>query len=93
MQLCTEVWFMLIDHPFCLTSTSPPINSLQEETGGVLVSQEPSKIILYRGWGAGVENRRARNKEVNDKGASLPSPSVSPELLAAMRLECGLSSN
>ncbi|KMT02848.1 hypothetical protein BVRB_8g194280 [Beta vulgaris subsp. vulgaris] len=75
------------------TSVQEVVHILEEETGGVLVSQEPSKIILYRGWGAGVENRRARNKEVNDKGASLPSPSVSPELLAAMRLECGLSSN
>lgn len=70
------------------------INLLQEETGGVLVSQEPSKVILYRGWGGGVETGHASNKENHDKRAGIPSlAAVSPELLAAMRLECGLSSS
>lgn len=70
------------------------INSLQQETGGVLVSQEPSKIILYRGWGAGVETNHVRGKKGDhDKQAGVPSLEVSPELLAAMRIECGLSNS
>lgn len=75
------------------TSVKELIFKLEQETGGVLVSQEPSKIILYRGWGAGLETGFASNKEDRDKLAGAPSLAVSPELLAAMRLECGLSSN
>ncbi|KAL2929659.1 CRM-domain containing factor CFM2 chloroplastic [Bienertia sinuspersici] len=63
-----------------------------QETGGVLVSQEPSKVILYRGWGAGVDCGLAHgNKRGHGKQASLSSLDVSPELLAAMRDECGFS--
>lgn len=57
----------------------------QEATGSVLVSRETNKVILYRGWGAEVaqnssgENRADEEKEV-----------ISPQLLEAIRLECGL---
>ncbi|KAL1211310.1 CRM-domain containing factor CFM2 [Cardamine amara subsp. amara] len=34
------------------TSVQEVISKLKEETGALLVSQEPSKVILYRGWGA-----------------------------------------
>lgn len=73
--------------------------SLQQATGAVLVSQEPSKVILYRGWGAREENGRsdrmnrsdARKTSAGREGG--PRPTVSPELRAAIRLECGLKSN
>ncbi|KAL9242443.1 hypothetical protein vseg_016437 [Gypsophila vaccaria] len=71
------------------TSVKEVVFRLEQETGAILVSQEPSKVILYRGWGAGAD-RRSSSKEDNGTGASKPSLSVSPELLAAMRIECGL---
>lgn len=66
----------------------------QEATGAVLVSQEPSKVILYRGWGAedepGCRNKKnARDKMSFGREVDLQ-PAVSPELLAAIRVECGL---
>lgn len=70
---------------------------LQQATGAFLVSQEPSKVILYRGWGAGEEHRhsyRVNNdvrKTSRQEGGSRPT--VSPELMAAIRLECGLNGN
>ncbi|KAK9706183.1 hypothetical protein RND81_07G109300 [Saponaria officinalis] len=51
--------------------------------------EEPNKVILYRGWGAGAD-RRSSSKEDRGTRAAKPSVSVSPELLAAMRIECGL---
>lgn len=67
---------------------------MQEATGAVLVSQEPSKVILYRGWGAedessprGRQNSRPKPSIVRDVR---PWPAVSRELLAAIKLECGL---
>ncbi|XVF16488.1 hypothetical protein REPUB_Repub10bG0035500 [Reevesia pubescens] len=33
------------------TSVQEVVLKLQEATGAILVSQEPSKVILYRGWG------------------------------------------
>ncbi|KAH9620459.1 hypothetical protein KSS87_007703 [Heliosperma pusillum] len=75
------------------TSVKEVIFMLEQETGGLLVSQEPSKVILYRGWGAGVEKGSfGSSSEDNSIRARKPSLAVSPELMAAMRLECGLSS-
>ncbi|GKA07285.1 CRM-domain containing factor CFM2, chloroplastic isoform X1 [Tanacetum coccineum] len=34
------------------TSVQEMVSKLEEATGAILVSQEPSKVILYRGWGA-----------------------------------------
>jgi hypothetical protein len=65
----------------------------QQATGAVLVSQEPSKVILYRGWGAGEKPLHPEKKNASDSGKKGGTqPTVSPELLAAIRLECGLQS-
>jgi len=62
---------------------------LQEATGAVLVSQEPSKVILYRGWGAGTQRHtNSIYRRVDKDGGA--KPNVSPELLEAIRIECGL---
>lgn len=61
----------------------------QQATGAVLVSLEPSKAILYRGWGAG--DSPGNNDKKNTIGKKVPP--VSPELLAAIRLECGLQNH
>ncbi|XAR51812.1 hypothetical protein NMG60_11006550 [Bertholletia excelsa] len=78
------------------TSVQEVVFKLEQATGAVLVSQEPSKVILYRGWGA--EKQLGRTVEKNKKDAKETSPSrehnvgpvISPELLSAIRLECGL---
>ena len=63
----------------------------QQATGAVLVSQEPSKVILYRGWGVRDIPGHAEKKNVIDGGKKGGTrPTVSPELLAAIRMECGL---
>ncbi|KAK6280644.1 hypothetical protein POUND7_020911 [Theobroma cacao] len=71
------------------TSVQEVVLKLQEATGAVLVSQEPSKVILYRGWGAGDELGRGDSRNAKDSLAQ-NRPAVSPELIAAIRLECGL---
>ncbi|XP_041006200.1 CRM-domain containing factor CFM2, chloroplastic isoform X2 [Juglans microcarpa x Juglans regia] len=73
------------------TSVQEVVFLLEQATGAVLVSQEPSKVILYRGWGAEdkpghIEKKNAR--VAGEEGAT--QLTVSPELLAAIRLECGL---
>ncbi|RVX08852.1 CRM-domain containing factor CFM2, chloroplastic [Vitis vinifera] len=81
------------------TSVQEVVFKLEQATGAVLVSQEPSKVILYRGCGAREENGRsdrmnrsdARKTSAGREGG--PRPTVSPELRAAIRLECGLKSN
>ncbi|CAI9111095.1 OLC1v1011232C1 [Oldenlandia corymbosa var. corymbosa] len=79
------------------TSVQEVVFKLEQATGAVLVSREPSKVILYRGWGADEEPFRGNQ----NPSTSLKSPgvvegrtsnSVSQELLAAIRLECGLPS-
>ncbi|KAF7130072.1 hypothetical protein RHSIM_Rhsim10G0028500 [Rhododendron simsii] len=69
----------------------------REATGAVLVSHETNKVILYRGWGAEVEPgqtverndiKDAMKASVGRKGEFRPG--ISPELLDAIRLECGL---
>ncbi|KAL0350966.1 UNVERIFIED_CONTAM: CRM-domain containing factor CFM2, chloroplastic [Sesamum radiatum] len=80
------------------TSIREVIYNLEQATGAVLVSQEPSKVILYRGWGSGVEPDQASgkvNKDLkNDSagGEEKARPHISPELISAIRLECGLKS-
>lgn len=56
---------------------------LKEATGAVLVSQEPTKIILYRGWPEAEE-------KFSYKKAGEESEEMSTELLTAIRKECGL---
>ncbi|KAL5742356.1 hypothetical protein ACOSP7_029088 [Xanthoceras sorbifolium] len=76
------------------TSVQEVVSKLQEATGAVLVSQEPSKVILYRGWGADDDSGRSSKKNARGKtsisSAIVPPLAVSPELLAAIKLECGL---
>ncbi|XP_050224247.1 CRM-domain containing factor CFM2, chloroplastic isoform X2 [Mercurialis annua] len=78
------------------TSVQEVVFQLEQATGGVLVSQEPTKIILYRGWGAFDEQRYKGKKNAQDAGkTSVPGENrsqvaVSFELMEAIRLECGL---
>ncbi|KAJ9135254.1 hypothetical protein P3X46_032462 [Hevea brasiliensis] len=78
------------------TSVQEVVFQLEQATGGVLVSQEPSKVILYRGWGAFDEPghkgfKNARNVGITSVGREGRSQrTVPPELVAAIRLECGL---
>ena len=58
----------------------------QEATGSVLVSREPNKVILYRGWGADVTQTSSREDGTNEGEKEV----ISPQLLEAIRLECGL---
>ncbi|MBA0587074.1 CRM-domain containing factor CFM2, chloroplastic isoform X1 [Gossypium raimondii] len=71
------------------TSVQEVVLKLQEATGAVLVSQEPSKVILYRGWGANDEPARGDKRNVKDSPVQ-NQPAVSPELIAAIKFECGL---
>lgn len=73
------------------TSVQEVVFKLEQATGAVLVSQEPSKVILYRGWGVRDIPGHAEKKNVIDGGKEGGArPTVSPELLAAIRMECGL---
>ncbi|KAL2335609.1 hypothetical protein Fmac_016822 [Flemingia macrophylla] len=71
------------------TSIQEVVSKLEQATGAVLVSQELNKVILYRGWGE--EEKPSSGKNVNkvDKEGEAK-PRVSPELLEAIRVECGL---
>uniref|UniRef100_A0ACD5UQF3 Uncharacterized protein n=1 Tax=Avena sativa TaxID=4498 RepID=A0ACD5UQF3_AVESA len=62
------------------------ISELEEATGSVLVSREPNKVILYRGWGAGVTQRSTTENSTVEGEKEV----ISPQLLEAIRLECGL---
>ncbi|CAN4082513.1 unnamed protein product [Withania somnifera] len=78
------------------TSVREVVFKLEQATGAVLVSQEPSKVILYRGWGPDGERVSSNKNDTrgprnNTEGKELLS--VSPELISAIRLECGLQSD
>ncbi|CAN8269802.1 unnamed protein product [Cochlearia groenlandica] len=81
------------------TSVQEVISKLKEETGAVLVSQEPSKVILYRGWGVEEEMRsfypnsnvkNSINLTSSSKRLVTDPPPASPALIEAIKLECGL---
>lgn len=82
------MWLKL---PFSYSSSY--LSFLQQATGAVLVSREPNKVILYRGWGEG-EHTALREKAYGTETCrgekSSMKEGVSPQLLAAIRLECGL---
>lgn len=93
-------------HPFAIvhvkgrakgTSVQEVVSKLEEATGAVLVSQEPSKVILYRGWGAGEPGHKGKENKQNAGEASRAKGrsrhAVSLELMEAIRLECGLQHN
>ncbi|GKV08600.1 hypothetical protein SLEP1_g20211 [Rubroshorea leprosula] len=79
------------------TSVQEVVLKLQEATGAIFVSQEPSKVILYRGWGADdvfgeADKGNARDAGKTSTGREIRNqPAVSPDLMAAIKLECGLS--
>lgn len=81
------------------TSVREVIYNLEQATGAILVSQEPSKVILYRGWGSGIEPDQASGKGITDlkrdsmNGEVKARSMISPELISAIRLECGLMSS
>lgn len=61
------------------------------------MSQEPSKVILYRGWGSGTEpgqlGKKANKGLKGDDSVSGEVKArtfISPELISAIRDECGL---
>ncbi|PIA40346.1 hypothetical protein AQUCO_02500202v1 [Aquilegia coerulea] len=75
------------------TSVQEVIFKLEQATGAVLVSQETNKVILYRGWGMeegqghGKNKTNTRTRTVKQGNAQKV---VSPQLMEAIRLECGL---
>nr|KYP39810.1 hypothetical protein KK1_038875 [Cajanus cajan] len=71
------------------TSVQEVVLKLEQATGAVLVSQELNKIILYRGWGEEEKPSSAINVNKVDKEGETKLR-VSPELLEAIRVECGL---
>uniref|UniRef100_A0A0A0LC83 CRM domain-containing protein n=1 Tax=Cucumis sativus TaxID=3659 RepID=A0A0A0LC83_CUCSA len=68
------------------TSVQEIVFKLEQATGAVLVSQEPSKVILYRGW----EEEDRKQKATMMKNSGEDRLSMSSELMAAIRIECGL---
>ncbi|CAN6235278.1 unnamed protein product [Urochloa humidicola] len=62
------------------------ITELEEATGSVLVSRETNKVILYRGWGAEVAQKSSKEDSTDGEEKEV----ISPQLLEAIRLECGL---
>lgn len=83
------------------TSIQEVVLELERATGAVLVSQEPSKVILHRGWGAGDEpgpGQSMDNKSIESGTTSRGQDKklntiISPELISAIKLECGLEFN
>ncbi|KAI3824023.1 hypothetical protein L1987_05470 [Smallanthus sonchifolius] len=74
------------------TSAQELVSKLEEATGAILVSQEPNKVILYRGWGATTtqdSNKTNGKRQPNDR-EDIVKPIISPELISAIRVECGL---
>ncbi|KAK7316395.1 hypothetical protein VNO77_35408 [Canavalia gladiata] len=56
------------------TSVQELVFKLEQETGAVLVSREPSKVILYRGWWAAEKPTIAINvNEVSNEEETMPS--------------------
>lgn len=70
------------------TSVQELIFELEQATGAVLVSREPNKVILYRGWGEGEEPGGAKKMGTQ----TMAGGTVSPHLIAAIQRECGLQS-
>ncbi|KAJ4961008.1 hypothetical protein NE237_020918 [Protea cynaroides] len=77
------------------TSIQEVAFKLEQATGAVLVSQEPCKVILYRGWDDGEEPGGDKDKGQSNTTACKDRAAVvvPPQLMAAIRLECGLQSN
>ncbi|KAJ7567231.1 hypothetical protein O6H91_02G137800 [Diphasiastrum complanatum] len=61
------------------TAVAEIVQEIEDGTGGVLVSQEPCKLIFYRGWPEGQEQ----------PSSSLSTEEISSDLIEAMKLESG----
>lgn len=72
------------------TSVQEVISELERATGAVLISREPSKVILYRGW----EKRKEPGSVKDENGVLKTTTSLDenlpPELVTAIKIECGL---
>ncbi|XP_020110638.1 CRM-domain containing factor CFM2, chloroplastic isoform X1 [Ananas comosus] len=86
-------------HPLAIVNikgraTGTPVQQLifelEQETGAVLVSREPNKLILYRGWGEGDTPGGAKEKDSTSFRET--KEAISPQLIEAIRRECGLQS-
>ncbi|XP_016512903.2 CRM-domain containing factor CFM2, chloroplastic [Nicotiana tabacum] len=78
------------------TSVREVVFKLEQATGAVLVSQEPSKVILYRGWGPEGQRGASNRNGIRDSRNSREHKdqlAISPELISAIRLECGLQAD
>ncbi|KAG0482517.1 hypothetical protein HPP92_010601 [Vanilla planifolia] len=72
------------------TSVQELVFELEQATGSVLVSREPNKLILYRGWGEGEEPWSMENKRPSKTSSKHGEEHISHHLVAAIRRECGL---
>lgn len=77
------------------TSVQEVIFELEQATGAVLVSREPNKVILYRGWGEGeIPVGNPKKRDVGKGSGSVgDEEKVCPKLIEAIRVECGLSTS
>ncbi|MQM15278.1 hypothetical protein Taro_048221 [Colocasia esculenta] len=67
------------------TSVQELVFELEQATGAVMVSREPNKVILYRGWD------KQHPLRARENGISVgTSDSISPQLMAAISLEYGV---
>ncbi|CAH9139334.1 unnamed protein product [Cuscuta epithymum] len=73
------------------TSVREVASELEQATGAILVCHETNKVILYRGWGAaGIEATRTTGSGNATREQQKVQMAVSPELISAIRFECGL---
>ncbi|CAH9099635.1 unnamed protein product [Cuscuta epithymum] len=73
------------------TSVREVASELEQATGAILVCHETNKVILYRGWGAaGIEATRTTGSGNATREQQKVQMAVSPELISAIRAECGL---
>ncbi|KAL5725302.1 hypothetical protein ACHQM5_008460 [Ranunculus cassubicifolius] len=78
------------------TSIQEVVFMLEQATGATLVSQETNKVILYRGWGMDEgqkKDKRSIGYTVTGRERKSSKEVVSPELMEAIRVECGLGKN
>ncbi|KAK1297410.1 hypothetical protein QJS10_CPB15g01781 [Acorus calamus] len=75
------------------TSVQELIFELEQATGAILVSREPNKVILYRGYGGGEgpSVNKAKGDQMKSSRWGHSITAASSELMAAIRLECGIN--
>ncbi|KAH0465591.1 hypothetical protein IEQ34_005694 [Dendrobium chrysotoxum] len=74
------------------TSVQELVFELEQATGSVLVSREPNKVILYRGWGEGDACGGIKKNGVSKMSMEVNDGLVSHQLIEAIIRECGLPS-